>query len=95
MPKFTRHVDIGTLRLNNFGYVLEQEGGGFWVLETWDVRRVDLFLDQCVTVEGTRVGFNILSVDRMWREGEPRPLTPMEKLRAWWRTFYASNSTSQ
>lgn len=81
MPKYTKHVDSGTLRLNHFGYVLEQDGGGFWVLEIWSVRKPQRYLDERVTVEGTRVGFNILSVDRLWREGEPRSLTWIDRLR--------------
>lgn len=81
MPKYTRHVDSGTLRLNHFGYVLEQEGGGFWVLEMWKPRKPERYLGQRVTVEGTRVGFNILSVDRMWCEDEPRPMKWTERVR--------------
>ena len=80
MPKWTKHVECGTLRLNHFGYVLEQEGGGYWILEFWSMRRIKKYLNQGVNVEGIRAGFNILSVDRMWREGEPRPLTWMDRL---------------
>lgn len=81
MPKWTNHVECGTLRLNHFGYVLDMDGGGFWVLEMWGVRKPRHYLGQRVTVEGARVGFNILSVDRFWREGEQRPLTWIDRLR--------------
>jgi len=88
MPKGTRHVEAGTLRSNHFGFVLEMDGGGFWALELWSVQKPQRYFGQRVKVEGTRVGFNILDVDRMWPEGEPRPLTWFETLKAWsnrWR----------
>ena len=81
MPIGTRYIEVGTLRRNHFGYVLEIHGGGFWVLEMWSVRKPQRYLGERVTVEGTRVGFNVLSVDRMRRDGEPRSLTWMDRLR--------------
>lgn len=80
MPRYTRHQETGLLQHNHFGFVLDMGGGAFWVLECWSVPRAKHYLGQRVTVDGTRIGFNILDVDRMWRAEEPRPLTWIEKL---------------
>lgn len=72
MPKGTRHTETGTLRRNHFGYVLEMDGGGFWVLDVgwgWKARKL---VGQRVTIEGTRAGFNLLDVKRMRRAGSDR-----------------------
>lgn len=73
MPKGTRHTETGTLRHNHFGYILEMDGGGFWVLEFWSMRDVGHFLDDRVTIQGVRTGFNLLDVDRIKCEGEDWP----------------------
>lgn len=73
MPKGTQHIETGTLRHNHFGYVLEMDGGGFWVLEFWPIREMGHLLDQRVTVEGVRAGFNILDIDRIKRANEDWP----------------------
>lgn len=73
MPKGTRYRETGMLRHNHFGYVLEVDSGGFWVLETWPMRRVGHFLDQRVIVEGVQTGFNILDVDCIKRDSEDQP----------------------
>lgn len=73
MPKGARCREAGMLRHNHFGYVLEVDSGGFWVLEIWSMRRVSHFLDQRVIVEGVRIGFNILDVDCIKRDGGDQP----------------------
>ncbi|WP_323810412.1 DUF5818 domain-containing protein [Sphingobium baderi] len=80
MPKGTRHTEIGTLRSNHFGFVLEMDGGGFWVLEFWSVRRINQYLNQRVTVEGIRTGFNQLEVVRIKRDEESWPLEQIWKV---------------
>ncbi|MBS0481141.1 MAG: hypothetical protein JSR96_03125, partial [Proteobacteria bacterium] len=59
----------GLLPHNHFGFVLDMGGGAICVLECRSVPRAKHHLGQCVTADGTRVGFNILDVDRMRRAG--------------------------
>ena len=63
MPRGTRHVETGILRVGRWGYELEMVGGGAWRLDvTRSVRRL---VGQRVTVEGTRSGFDLLDVTKM------------------------------
>jgi hypothetical protein len=63
MPRGTRHIETGILRVGRWGYELEMEGGGVWRLDvTRSARRL---VGQRVTVEGTRAGFDVLDVTRM------------------------------
>ncbi len=68
MPRGTRHIETGTFRRNHFGFVLEMDGGGFWELEFRPMRGASRYLDQRVTVEGIRLGFNLLEVVRIKRD---------------------------
>jgi hypothetical protein len=70
MSRGTRHTEAGTLRRNHFGYVLEMEGGCFWVLDVgwgWKARKL---VGRQVIVEGTRAGFNLLDVYRIRNRGD-------------------------
>lgn len=86
MPKYTRHQETGLLLHNHFGFVLDMGGGAFWVLEFWSVARAKHYLGQRVTVDGTRVGFNILDVDRMKLADEDWSSNPswMRFFDRWW-----------
>jgi Protein of unknown function (DUF5818) len=65
MSRGTRHTLTGTLRWTRFGYALEMDGGGMWRLDVswgWKARRC---VDQRVTIEGVRSGFDLLDVNRV------------------------------
>ncbi|MFT3965074.1 MAG: DUF5818 domain-containing protein [Sphingobium sp.] len=62
MPRGTRHVLMGTLRWTRLGYALEVDGGGVWRLDFGAIWRVRRYVDQRVTVEGSRSGFDLLYV---------------------------------
>jgi len=68
MPKGKRYTVSGVLGHAPLGYKLEMEGGGFWELDiSGNVKRL---IGKNVTVEGTRMGFNLIFVDKLWFEGE-------------------------
>jgi len=62
MPRGTRHNLTGTLRWTRLGYALEMDGGGVWRLDLGIMWRVGRYVDQRVTVEGIRSGFDLLDV---------------------------------
>jgi hypothetical protein len=71
MPRGARHIETGILRPGRWGYSLEMDGGGIWELDvTGSPRKL---LEKRVTVEGTRAGFNLLNVRRVWPAGDPPP----------------------
>ena len=73
MPRGTRHVLTGTLRLTVMGYGLEMDGGGRWRLDVaGSVRR---YIGQTVTVDGVRSGFDLLDVYRI-EPGSSLPSQP-------------------
>jgi len=65
MPRGTRHVLTGTLRLARRGFELHMDGGGVWALDVPSWRRARRLVGQQVTVEGTRSGFDLLDIDRL------------------------------
>jgi Protein of unknown function (DUF5818) len=71
MPRGTRHIETGILRPGRWGYSLEMDGGGIWEMDV--TRSPRKMLGQRVTVEGTRAGFNLLNVRRVWPAGDPPP----------------------
>lgn len=71
MPRGARHIEIGILRPGRWGYSLEMDGGGIWELDVTSSPRK--LMGQRVTVEGTRAGFNLLNVRRVWLAGDPPP----------------------
>ena len=71
MPKGARHIETGILRPGCWGYSLHMDGGGIWELDVTSSPRK--FLGRRVTVEGTRAGFNLLDVTRIWPAGEMPP----------------------
>ena len=62
MPRGTRHTVTGTLRRTRLGYALEMYGGGVWRLDLGTTWRISRYVDQRVTVEGIRSGFDLLDV---------------------------------
>ncbi|WP_108812277.1 DUF5818 domain-containing protein [Sphingorhabdus sp. Alg231-15] len=69
MPKGTIHRETGKLRRAPLGYALEVDGGARWMLDiNGSVRQL---IGKRVTVEGKRMGFDLIYVDRIWHEGKP------------------------
>lgn len=63
----TRHDETGWLNLDRGQYLLRRDGGGTWQLELgflteWRARR---HVGRRVRVAGTRIGFDVLSADRV------------------------------
>ncbi|MFN7400417.1 MAG: DUF5818 domain-containing protein [Sandaracinobacter sp.] len=73
MPMGTRHTVTGELRWDDGNRIhrLEVGGGAFWFVDL--PRRGWRMRGQRVTVEGTRSGFNLLDVDRIWTGDRPPP----------------------
>ncbi len=68
MPRGTIHRETGILRGAPLGYALEMDGGGRWMLDiNGSVRKL---IGKRVTVEGKRMGFDLIHVDRIWHEGK-------------------------
>ena len=68
MPKGTINKETGLLRRAPIGYALEIDGGGRWLLEiNQNVRKL---IGKPVTVEGKRMGFDLIYVDQIWHEGK-------------------------
>ena len=74
MPLGTLHTIEGIIRQGQRNYVLAVHDGGEWALET--DRRLPKYLNQSVTVEGVRTGFNRLEVVRIKSDGEEWPAKP-------------------
>lgn len=64
MPKWVPVEVVGILMQDTHGLILELPGGGWWRLE--DIWRVkSSLLGTRVTIKGTRIGFNVISVDKI------------------------------
>ncbi|MBY0583751.1 MAG: hypothetical protein K2P68_12650 [Sphingomonas sp.] len=65
MPRGTRHIETGTLGwdASNRLHVLHIPGGGHWYLAM--PGRTARLIGHEVTVEGIRLGFNMLDVSRV------------------------------
>ncbi|MBB4642646.1 DUF5818 domain-containing protein [Rhizorhapis suberifaciens] len=68
MPRGTRHTITGRLGQSARGYVLRVDDGGVWTLDP--DRTLHRWLGKRVTVEGERIGFDILSVERIGAAGD-------------------------
>lgn len=79
MPRGARHVETGLLRPGRWGYSLQMEGGGVWQLDVAGSAR--RYLGRRVTVEGTRLGFDLIDVHRIRLVGAPREARPASLLR--------------
>jgi hypothetical protein len=71
MPKGTRHRLTGLLLDGQHMPVLEIDGGGRWRLDC-DRPHAHL-LGRRVIVDGVRSDFDVLTVERIWRDGTPEP----------------------
>lgn len=71
MPLGTLHTIEGVIRREPKRIVIEVNGGGVWELEP--SRIVTRHIDQSVTLEGVRTGFDRLEVVRIKRDGEEWP----------------------
>lgn len=68
MPKWVEVSETGILLRDSHGYLLSMPGGGHWRLE--DIRHVRSgLLGSRVRIEGMRVEFNTISVDRIEQLG--------------------------
>lgn len=86
MPMGTRHTVTGELRWDARNHIhrLEVGGGAFWFVDL--PRRGWHMCGRRVTVRGTRSGFNLLDVDRIWEADSlpPPPLSLPAVLRRTW-----------
>jgi len=78
MPKGTVHKETGVLRRAPIGYALEMDGGGRWLLDINGSARK--LVGKRVTIEGRRMGFDLIFVDRIWMENKLWPLTLWQRL---------------
>lgn len=65
MPIGTTHDEIGILLREGHWLVLQRDGGGRWRLDAG--RKAEQYLGQRVRVQGTRSGFDFLSVREIER----------------------------
>lgn len=69
MSKGAIHRETGILRRASIGYALEMDGGGRWMLDvSGSVRKL---IGKRVTIEGKRMGFDLIHVERVWFVGKP------------------------
>lgn len=61
MQRGTRHRVTGLLENSTRGFVLHIDDGGIWALD--DDRSLGEWLGKRVTVEGIRIGYDLLAVD--------------------------------
>tara|TARA_R110000772_G_scaffold27017_1_gene69115 strand:+ start:5562 stop:5843 length:282 start_codon:yes stop_codon:yes gene_type:complete len=81
MPKGTIHRETGILRRAPIGYALEVDGSSRWLLEiNQNVRKL---VGKRVTVEGKRMGFDLIYVDKIWHEGELQRKSWWSRLDFW------------
>ena len=87
MPRGTRHVVVGTLRMTRLGPVVKMAGGGRWQVDIQG--RWRRHLGRRVRVEGVRTGFDLLAVERMIVEEEDSavPAPPGRGWRRWLGAF--------
>lgn len=71
MPIGAHHIESGLLLREDRQLVLRIDGGGRWRLDA--PLSADRLLGRRVTVDARRDGFDLLGVDAIWLEGEPRP----------------------
>lgn len=76
MPKGTVHLVEGTLGFDRYTHILRVDGGGRWQLDIG--RSVRSLIGKRVMVRGTRAGFDLLDVTKIWLAGEPEPRTMRE-----------------
>ena len=80
MPRGSRHTLTGTLRWRRHGYALEMDDGGVWRLDIGgSVKRL---IDRAVWIEGSRSGFDLLDVRRIWAKDDRRPVSLSDRLAA-------------
>lgn len=91
MPRGTRHIVVGTLQWDRRNHIhrLDLGNGSFWFIDL--SRRFRHLIGERVTVEGSRSGFNLLDVDRIWLgDGPPPPRSSLTaRLRRMWPSFAA------
>lgn len=61
MPRGTRHRITGLLGESARGFILKIDDGGVWTLD--HDRSLGKWLGKRVTIEGIRMGFDLLAVD--------------------------------
>ena len=78
MPRGTVHVVEGTLGFDRYIHILKVDGGGQWQLDIG--RSVRSLIGKRVMVRGTRAGFDLLDVSKIWLAGEPEPRTTRDAI---------------
>lgn len=83
MPKGQFYALTGTLSRSyaytGFAhYAIDPPTGLSWILQI--NRNVDHLLGRTVHIEGVRWDYAIIDVDRIWAEGDPRPIFWWERL---------------
>lgn len=63
-------------------YALHLPEGGARSLDV--LGNADHLIGRTVHIEGRRWDFAIIDVDRIWAEGDPRPVFLRERLAGWW-----------
>lgn len=81
MSKGTIHRETGLLRREALGYALELDSGGRWMLDIRGSARK--LIGKRVTVEGKRMGFDLIFVDRIWHEGKQWRRSLLKRIELW------------
>lgn len=81
MPKGTIYRETGILRRAPLGYALEMDGGGKWMLDVNGSMRT--LIGKRVTVEGKRMGFDLIFVDHIWVDGKLWKLSIWKRVVLW------------
>lgn len=73
--------ETGVLVDSAQGPLLKLPGGGNWQIEP--SRAVNRLIGERVTIEGTRLGFNDIACQRIWKEGTERPRFEIGMVEKW------------
>lgn len=75
MPLGEHVTETGRIIAHNHRYALRRDDGGVWELDFCpEIKR---FEGQRVSLEGRRIGFNLLACERVWPIGAERPTKPI------------------
>jgi hypothetical protein len=69
MPMGSKHLLSGIVQQSRYSLVLHPDEGGEWELEAGFIMhfRLRAMIGKHILIEGVRISFNALAVERFWR----------------------------
>ena len=72
MSRGQQYIETGVVETGGYGFILRMPGGGEWWLDG-RYRKLRGRLGLPTTIRGTRSGFNLIDVQKVWPAGEAEP----------------------